>query len=192
MTALDKALTEAAPLANFSPARGYTYLPPTSKTTGAGSLSARASKENTPLPDSAFNKVAKDSLNAATENGTDTEDLKTLLDAFAMAHRYSKEYMDDAPLTGEPGNFVLSKSKDEGKLFPGLQGTQSAAKSPFQSAPSKDKSSSTSSPLPSLDTDVSKAKRTTAKNGEQGANPTPTSAKDKKRKKSKSAASPTG
>lgn len=38
---------------------------------------------------------------------------RTLYDALQMTLQYGKEYMDDVPLVGEPGNFRLAKSREQ-------------------------------------------------------------------------------
>ncbi|KKY15740.1 putative rna polymerase ii transcription mediator complex subunit [Phaeomoniella chlamydospora] len=192
ITSLDKMISAAAPLPLFSPARGHTYLPPTTKATAGNATSARASKESSPMPDAALSKAANASVNAAADSAAESADianLRTLTEAFGLSLRYGKEYMDDTPLTGEPGSFIISKSKDdENLLLPPQRTQQPSTKSPFQAtAASKEKSSS---PL-KLQTDISaeQVKRSSSKpaSGNKSAAVTPTSTKDRKRRKSRPA-----
>lgn len=40
------------------------------------------------------------------------QDTRSLAEAFSLLSRYGDEYMDETPLVGEPGSFILSKSGD--------------------------------------------------------------------------------
>lgn len=42
----------------------------------------------------------------------DLQSLKLLAESFSLSSRYGSEYMDENPLVGEPGSFILSKSRD--------------------------------------------------------------------------------
>jgi mediator of RNA polymerase II transcription subunit 6 len=38
--------------------------------------------------------------------------MKTLAESFTLLSRYGDEYMDESPLMGEPGSFILSRTGD--------------------------------------------------------------------------------
>ena len=40
------------------------------------------------------------------------QDTRTLVESFNLLNRYGDEYMDEAPLVGEPGSFILSRTGD--------------------------------------------------------------------------------
>lgn len=48
--------------------------------------------------------------------GSALQDTKTLAESFALLSRYGDEFMDENPLVGEPGSFILSKSGDADRL----------------------------------------------------------------------------
>lgn len=58
-----------------------------------------------------------------TKSTTDSEyqGLQLLAESYSLCSRYGKEYMDDNPLVGEPGSFILSKSRDAGAAVSHLQ-----------------------------------------------------------------------
>jgi mediator of RNA polymerase II transcription subunit 6 len=47
-----------------------------------------------------------------TIEASEFQDLWTLEEALRLLARYGDEYMDEHPLVGEPGSFILSKSSD--------------------------------------------------------------------------------
>jgi mediator of RNA polymerase II transcription subunit 6 len=107
------------------------------------------------------------------------------LDALTLSRRYGKEYMDDAPLVGEPGNFRVSKVRDVALVPKETQGSDRQA-----SAPPKEISPAPSPP-PQIQTDVPQvASKKSAKGGERS--PTTPSGREKpKRRKSRPAVTPT-
>lgn len=99
----------------FTPSTGHTYFLPMSKglTPGNNSQATQASKETTPMPgtqDPSFS--AKPSLTAKLTSDCDYQSLQVLAESYSLSVRYGKEYMDDNPLVGEPGSFILSKSRE--------------------------------------------------------------------------------
>ena len=110
ITSLSKMLSETASLPVFSPAYGHTYLPPASKPATASQIGLlQKIKEPTPMPGSQSATSGQNNQNEARPSAaTDTQ---TLINAIRMTMRYGKEYMDESPLVGEPGNFRLSKQK---------------------------------------------------------------------------------
>ena len=107
------------------------------------------------------------------------------LEALNLSRRYGKEYMDDAPLAGEPGNFRTSKVRDAVTLPKEITGVDRQL-----SVPVKEKSAAPSPPPP-IQTDVPQAgSKKSAKGGERS--PTTPGAREKpKRRKSKPAVTPT-
>jgi mediator of RNA polymerase II transcription subunit 6 len=110
-------MASASALPDFSPALGHTYMPPsTSKThKSAGSQLGQASKENTPMPDS-LQTSKKDNSSANNSTFLDSR----LLEQSLYTHlNYGDEYMDENPITGQPGEFHLSSTgrKEKDKLM---------------------------------------------------------------------------
>lgn len=115
----------------------------------------------------------------------DLQDTSTLFEAINMSLRYSKEYMNEMPLEGEPGNFRLSKTKDA--LAP------LSANKPAQPA-SQQASSTKGSPVPSppppplpIQTDIPPAGSKKSAKGTEKSPTTPASSQKAKRRKSKPA-----
>ncbi|GMF76067.1 unnamed protein product [Aspergillus oryzae] len=44
--------------------------------------------------------------------GAILQDTRTFAESFSLLARYGEEFMDENPLVGEPGSFILSKSGD--------------------------------------------------------------------------------
>ncbi|OJJ43800.1 hypothetical protein ASPZODRAFT_135825 [Penicilliopsis zonata CBS 506.65] len=114
VTSLTKMMKTAATLPTFTPSYGHTYMPPASRSTDlnqpAGAQS-QLSKENTPLPDA--DTQAKAPLvggGSAGQTSSTLQDTRALAEAFQLFARYGDEFMDENPLVGEPGSFVMSKS----------------------------------------------------------------------------------
>lgn len=53
--------------------------------------------------------------------------LQLLAESYNLSSRYGKEYMDENPLVGEPGSFILSKSREAG---PAVSQQQTRARAP--------------------------------------------------------------
>ncbi|KAL9132001.1 MAG: hypothetical protein Q9217_000211 [Psora testacea] len=121
VSSLNKLLSTASTLPDFTPALGHTYPSLTSKhTTPAASFhTAQPSKEGTPLPsggtprpDSQDTASIK-SLSAPKLVGdSDYQDLRMLAESWDLSTRYGNDYMDENPIVGEPGSFKLSRSRD--------------------------------------------------------------------------------
>lgn len=108
VTSLTRLLNTASPLPIFSASYGHTYMPPLPKHTDTAQ--PQQSKENTPMPDA--HTQSKASLAGSTMSGSTWEDTRNLMESFALLSKYGDEYMDENPLVGEPGNFILSRSSD--------------------------------------------------------------------------------
>lgn len=113
------------------------------------------------------------------------EETQMFLEALNLSRRYGKEYMDDAPLVGEPGNFRSSKVRDAAVVT-----KDAATNDPQPPIPPKE-TRPAHSPPPPIQTDVPQvASRKSAKAGDRS--PTTPSGREKpKRRKSKPAVTPT-
>lgn len=114
-----------------------------------------------------------------TKSTSDSEyqGLQLLAESYNLSSRYGKEYMDENPLVGEPGSFILSKSREAG---PAVAHPQTKAPAPPKLATSPDVKTAVM-PLP-------------GKKSAKGAEKSPVSpgTKEKKqRRKSKAAGSTT-
>ncbi|MCJ1433727.1 Mediator of RNA polymerase II transcription subunit 6 [Xylographa pallens] len=115
VTSLTKFLTTASALPIFTPSLGYNYLPsvPNAVSTASSLQTTQVSKESTPLPDTQLTlkstKVSHLSEKASLPNLHGTS---LLADSFRLSTTYRAEYMDENPLVGEPGSFILQKSRE--------------------------------------------------------------------------------
>lgn len=55
---------------------------------------------------------AKPLLSSKLTSNPEDQSYSHLLESYSLSVRYGKEYMDDNPLVGEPGSFILSKSRE--------------------------------------------------------------------------------
>jgi mediator of RNA polymerase II transcription subunit 6 len=114
VTSLSRLLKTASTLPTFTPSTGHTYLPPTARTTEPGQQASQQSKENTPMPDATQSSAGetqstgKAGLGVTTTSST-FKDTRNLAEAFHLFTKYGDEFMDEQPLTGEPGSFILSR-----------------------------------------------------------------------------------
>ena len=110
-------LSSASALPIFTPALGYTYMPPVPKPTSsaAGSLQAtQASKETTPMPDTQSSLLSsKAPLASGKASATDIRGTALLSGSLKLASRFDGEFMDENPLVGEPGSFILQKAREQ-------------------------------------------------------------------------------
>ncbi|KAL1981314.1 hypothetical protein VTN96DRAFT_2807 [Rasamsonia emersonii] len=114
VTSLTKLLNTASPLPIFTPAYGHTYMPPgpkqltdTSQQTTAAAAQSQQSKEGTPVPDG--QAPTKAPLAGANVSSSAFQDTRSLMEALTLLSKYGDEYMDENPLVGEPGSFILTK-----------------------------------------------------------------------------------
>ena len=113
------------------------------------------------------------------------EETQMFLEALNLSRRYGNEYMDDAPLVGEPGNFRRSKVRDAAVVI-----KDAATNDPQPSVPPKE-TRPAPSPPPPIQTDMPPvASRKSAKAGDRS--PTTPGGREKpKRRKSRPAITPT-
>ncbi|KAI9880379.1 MAG: hypothetical protein M1830_003696 [Pleopsidium flavum] len=119
VTYLTKFLLTASSLPNFSPSLGYTYLPPANKspTMASSAQLTQQSREDTPMPDTQSQaKSTKARAASKVVSTSEYQEAQTLAESFALSLRYNNEYMDENPLVGEPGSFILSKSHEQPQM----------------------------------------------------------------------------
>lgn len=110
-------------------------MPPAARTIESSQQASQQSKENTPMPDAAPPSTAdsqgssKAGLGISTA-GSSFQDTRSLTESFNLFTRYGDEFMDEAPLVGEPGSFILSRVGGEND-----RGAGAAAKSTAKAAP---------------------------------------------------------
>lgn len=173
---LNKFMSTAANLPDFSPALGHRYMPPPSNRLKATeSLLSQGSKEATPLPGAvADTKKALSSANVLSSNYLD---VLLLEESLNITLKYGEEYMDLDLITGQPGEFHLSTTGKKEKL------AVPAAKIPEPAASAK-----TTAPPTPLKTDIPPAR----KGSKADKSPrTPGSSKPKRRKSKVQGISPT-
>ncbi|EPE29857.1 hypothetical protein GLAREA_01017 [Glarea lozoyensis ATCC 20868] len=163
LTSLNKFFTKASTLPTFTPALGTTYMPPPStKVAAAHSQLGQTSKENTPLPDSLQTKKGP----GPSTNNNSYLSSRLLEETLNITLKYGDEFMDENPITGEPGAFHLTgtgrKEKDVSKLMvpalskPGSSAATSKAPTPapptlktdIEPAPAKKKGEKTPTKSP--------------------------------------------
>lgn len=175
MTYLTKFLNTASTLPNFSPSRGYTYMSPapTSLASAPSTQLTQQSKEISPVPDTQSQaKSTKSQPTSKALSASDYQAARMMAESFALSVRYGNEYMDENPLVGEPGSFILSKSHEQAQ-------TQSQS----QSQPRTPKASVPTTPRPKITVPPTTAKKA-GKGGEKS--PTTPGAKDRSAKRRKS------
>ncbi|KAL4782275.1 MED6 mediator subfamily complex component-domain-containing protein [Aspergillus varians] len=114
VTSLTSLLKTASTLPKFTPSQGHTYLPPVPKSTDAGQpgIQAQTSKENTPMLDADATNKAQSFTGTQADTSSTVHDMKTFAESFNLLARYGDEFMDESPLVGEPGSFILSRAGD--------------------------------------------------------------------------------
>lgn len=122
VTSLSRLMKTASTLPSFTPSYGHTYMPPMARATESGPQAAQQSKENTPMPDvpppstadtQTSNKTGLGISNTSTS--TSFQDTRSLGEAFNLFTRYGDEFMDENPLVGEPGSFIMSRAGENGR-----------------------------------------------------------------------------
>lgn len=94
-------------------------MPPMARATEPGPQVSQQSKENTPMPDvpppstadtQASAKAGLSIANTSTSTNTSFQDTRSLGEAFNLFTQYGDEFMDENPLVGEPGSFIMSRA----------------------------------------------------------------------------------
>ncbi|KAL8848327.1 MAG: hypothetical protein Q9221_006630 [Calogaya cf. arnoldii] len=176
---LNKLIATASALPTFTPALGHTYLPPAPKPLAStiSTQMSQTSKESTPMPGTQDSASVRTSSASRPVLNDDFQSPQLLQASLELSLRYGHEYMDENPLVGEPGSFIITKSRD-------------SQQSSQQSKPKPDAVSVTKPSTLQIKTDVPAQ----AEKDNVGADKTPMSAvgKEKKaRRKSRPATSAT-
>ncbi|KAL9602870.1 MAG: hypothetical protein Q9219_001565 [cf. Caloplaca sp. 3 TL-2023] len=176
VTALNKVIATASALPSFTPTLGHTYLPPAPKSSvsAASTQLSQTSKESTPIPNTQESTVTKASSKPLLDH--DMESTHLLQNSFNMFLRYGHEYMDENPLVGEPGSFIITKTRE----------TQQPASQPK----AKPAPVPTKPPTPQIKTDLPEPKRKPSMGAEKSPI-TPGTKEKKARRKSRPATSVT-
>jgi len=99
---MNKFMSVASSLPSFSPALGNTYMPPTtSRPKASESQQTQASRESSVVPGGLVDAKKVSTNSVAYDNAL-------LNDSLQKSLYFDDEYMDDLPITGEPGNFHLA------------------------------------------------------------------------------------
>ncbi|KAK5064882.1 hypothetical protein LTR84_000716 [Exophiala bonariae] len=115
VSALSKVFSTSSDLSIFSVSHGHTYHKPVQKsTTHAPSSTSQQSKDDTLVSATQSSTGDKSATTLSQPQPSDDFDssARTLREALRMTLQYGKEYMDDVPLVGEPGNFRWTKARD--------------------------------------------------------------------------------
>ncbi|CAG7974948.1 unnamed protein product [Penicillium salamii] len=110
VTSLSQLMKTASALPTFTSAHGHTYLPPAARKEKETQLQSQQSKEPTPMPEGPPDSQTERSLGPGGSDESGIQDMRTLAESFSMFSRYGDEFMDESPLIGEPGSFMLSKN----------------------------------------------------------------------------------
>ncbi|KAJ5180307.1 hypothetical protein N7492_003517 [Penicillium capsulatum] len=112
VTSLSRLMKTASTLPTFTSSYGHTYMPPVARTAEPGQQAPQQSKENTPMPDAgptSSTETSKAGLGISTTN-SNYQDTRSLAESFNLFTRYGDEFMDENPLVGEPGSFIMSRA----------------------------------------------------------------------------------
>lgn len=98
-------------------------MPPMARATESGPQASQQSKENTPMPDvpppttadtQTSNKAGLGISNTTTSSSF--QDTRSLGEAFNLFTQYGDEFMDENPLVGEPGSFIMSRAGENDRV----------------------------------------------------------------------------
>ena len=105
-------LSTASILPLFSPALGNIFIRPNPKAplSAQSSQAKQASKESTPMSEHMRSGLAS-STSQFEPMGESLREARSLADSFFMCKQYGMEYVDENPLVGEPGSFILSSAR---------------------------------------------------------------------------------
>ncbi|KAI1262583.1 MED6-domain-containing protein [Xylariaceae sp. FL1019] len=173
MSTISSSLAKCFPSADeariWHPSRGHTYrLPPA--TNNPRPRATTGSKDATPMPDAPGTAPKNDnSLELKKAESQSAVDARLAEQSLLVHMQYGGDYMDENPITGQPGSFHLSSTgrKDKFQLS-GLSALNTSAKSP-----------------------ATGSKKTGNKSGEKTPKTPQSSTSKLKRKKSKSGQTPT-
>ncbi|KAL8951151.1 MAG: hypothetical protein Q9222_002858 [Ikaeria aurantiellina] len=111
---LNKAIASASGLPTFTPALGHTYpkIIPKVATSATSTQMSQTSKESTPMPGTQETTSSKSSLASTAARNCGSDSSRLLEESLNLSLRYGHEYMDENPLVGEPGAFIITKTRD--------------------------------------------------------------------------------
>lgn len=148
-TQLQELFEMSKEMSNFSPATGHTYLPPSyeiSKASAAASrLSSRAGSP-TLAPTDSFSQAQSNGQPTAQAEPTTAFSDALFMRSLNLTEQWFDEYVDENPLQGEPGSFVLSnthaailshREAEEKKRAQAAQAQQAAAAASASAAASQ-------------------------------------------------------
>ena len=116
-------MSTASNLPVFTPAKGHSYIAQTSRNhLSDASVQATQSSEaltpmqlsSTPRHDTQDSTSTKESMASKLASHDEVQSARLLETSYDLLLRYGNEYMDENPLTGEPGSFKLSKTRESG------------------------------------------------------------------------------
>lgn len=81
---------------------------PVAPTSASSTQLTQASKESTPMPDNVPRAVKVPVASSLTTEPL--QEARLLAESFNMTLRYMDEYIDENPLLGEPGSFILTSA----------------------------------------------------------------------------------
>jgi mediator of RNA polymerase II transcription subunit 6 len=115
VTFVTKLVSTASALPIFTPSLGHTYLPaaPKSLSSATSTQVNQMSNESTPAPSTQETSASsKTPLSSKITSEADDLGLQTLAESYSLSLRYNNEYMDENPLVGEPGSFIMTKTRE--------------------------------------------------------------------------------
>ncbi|KAI9864622.1 MAG: Mediator of RNA polymerase II transcription subunit 6 [Trichoglossum hirsutum] len=186
LTSLTKFLSIASSLPIFAPSLGYTYIPPVPKhpSASAGTQPSQASKESTPMPDANLRNAKTMVSSSASRPGSSYKDALSLAESFNLSLRHGNEYMDENPLVGEPGAFILSSTHAHAQALnqaaqnraaqPATRGTSTTTTQAISTSPTRKGSRGGGEKSPISPTVPGKPKRRKSKAAISGSKPSPT------------------
>ncbi|KAK6209169.1 Mediator of RNA polymerase II transcription subunit 6 [Pestalotiopsis sp. IQ-011] len=159
---LRKCFSAADAARTWSPAQGHAYRPQPALT-NPRERQLSASKEATPLPDSQASKPSETKKPAQSS----VLDARLADHSFAIQMQYGGEYMDDNPITGQPGNFHLSSTgRKEKPRAPTLNPLTTNLKNPVSTKAGDKKDGTKEAKTPKTpNSGISKPKRKKTKTG---------------------------
>ena len=112
---LNKLVGTLAPLPLFAPGLGHSYTAPRPAAGASGApgsaAGTTASVASTPRPADA-QSIASLPTTRAPGRSQEARETRLLTESLSLLQRFGHEFMDENPLVGEPGNFVVQKAKE--------------------------------------------------------------------------------
>jgi len=150
VSALNNLFSLPSDLSFFSVSHGHTYHKPVQPSTRqALAGTGQQSREGSVIPETQVS--APDKTTATTQAQDDMDSgIRTAYAALNMTMQYGKEYVDDVPLAGEPGNFRLSKNKDTTAAAGQTRGPGQASSTSPAATPGASRAASVVAPITSV------------------------------------------